>query len=216
MTQKKKENLVKEDGGPTDFDVEAVTGLATSGFYIALRIGFASPVEEINRLRPDWVNHYTKQRFMMFDPVVRWVHANTGIIKWSQLEADDPRQILKQAQTFGMRFGVAVSVFDDNPQGHRSFGYFARQDREFEAQEAEVLLDLVTKRHQAMAPPTNLTAAEIEALRLVKDGLRLKEVAHKLGVSEGAIKQRIKNAKAKLNANTSSQAATIAARHGIV
>jgi len=193
-----------------------LTEVAPSGYYIALRVGFASPVEEINYLRSDWVQHYTRQRFMMFDPVVRWVHANVGIKRWTDLADDDPRGILGQAQTFGMRYGVAVSVFDNNTAGHRSFGYFTRSDREFAAAEEEALLSYVTRRHLEMAPPTNLTTAEIEALRLVKEGLRLKEVAHELGVSEGAIKQRIKNAKAKLNANTSSQAATIAAQHGIV
>lgn len=196
--------------------LEEVTQIAPAGYYIALRVGFASPVEEINRLRSDWVQHYTRQRFMLFDPVVRWVHAHTGIKSWAELTDDDPRGILGQAQTFGMRYGVAVSVFDDNPAGHRSFGYFARSDRDFTPDEAQQLFAFVAKRHDEMAPPTNLTVAEIEALRLVKEGLRLKEVAHQLGVSEGAIKQRIKNAKAKLNANTSSQAATIAAQHGIV
>ena len=183
---------------------------------MALRVGFASPVEELNHLPSEWVTHYTRQRFMLFDPVVRWVHANTGTAKWSELGDDDPKGILKQAQTFGMRYGVAISVFDGNAQGQRSYGYFARSDREFTATETELLHSYLSRRHLEMAPPTNLTTAEIEALRMVKDGMRLKEVAHALGVTEGAIKQRIKNAKAKLNANTSSQAATIAAQHGIV
>lgn len=193
-----------------------IAEIATSGFYIALRVGFASPVEELNYLAPEWVTHYTRQRFMLFDPVVRWVHANVGTIEWSKLDDDDPRSILKQAQTFGMRYGIAVSVFDGNAQGQRSFGYFARADREFSEIETKLLYSYLNRRHLEMAPPTNLTTAEIEALRMVKDGMRLKEVAHALGVTEGAIKQRIKNAKAKLNANTSSQAATIAAQHGIV
>ena len=51
---------------------------------------------------------------------------------------------------------------------------------------------------------------------MVKDGKRLKEIAHELSVSEGAVKQRLKNAKAKLDAKTSTQAATIAAQHGII
>ena len=197
-------------------ELDEIAEIATSGFYIALRVGFASPVEELNHLPAEWVTHYTRQRFMLFDPVVRWVHANTGLIKWSDLGEDDPKGILKQAQTFGMRYGVAVSVFDGNAQGQRSFGYFARNDREFTGLESKLLQSYLNRRHLEMAPPTNLTTAEIEALRMVKDGMRLKEVAHELGVTEGAIKQRIKNAKAKLNANTSSQAATIAAQHGIV
>lgn len=197
-------------------DLDEVASIASSGFYIALRVGFASPVEEINKLPAKWVHHYTRQRFMLFDPVVRWVHSKTGTVPWSSLEDDDPRGILRQAQTFGMRYGIAVSVFDGNAEGHRSFGYFTRADRELTEIETKLLYRYLVRRHAEMAPPTNLTSAEIEALRMVKEGMRLKEVAHTLGVTEGAIKQRIKNAKAKLNANTSSQAATIAAQHGIV
>ena len=37
---------------------------------------------------------------------------------------------------------------------------------------------------------------------MVKDGKRLKQIAHELGVSEGAVKQRLKNAKTKLGAAT--------------
>ena len=188
---------------------EDLQGVAPSGYYIALRVGFAVPVEENNCLRSDWIRHYTRQGFMMSDPVLRWIHANVGIVKWSDLTGDDPRGILRQAQTFGMRYGLAVSVFDNNHAGQRSFGYFTRADREFETSEQEALFAYVMRRHLEMAPPTNLTSAEIDALRLVKDGFRLKEVAHQLGVSEGAIKQRIKNAKSKLDASTSSQAATI-------
>lgn len=55
-----------------------------------------------------------------------------------------------------------------------------------------------------MAPPTNLTKAELEALRMVKDGLLVKEIANILGVSEGAVKQRLRNAKSKLGAKNRS------------
>ena len=53
--------------GPDD-----IAEIAPAGYYIALRLGFAFPVEEINNLPSEWVTHYTQQRFMMFDPVVRY------------------------------------------------------------------------------------------------------------------------------------------------
>jgi LuxR family transcriptional regulator len=61
-----------------------------------------------------------------------------------------------------------------------------------------------------------LTRAELEALRMVKDGLLVKEIAGILGVTEGAVKQRLKNAKLKLGAKTSTQAATMASDFGLV
>ena len=64
--------------------------------------------------------------------------------------------------------------------------------------------------HAAMAPPTNLTVAELEALRMVENGLLVKEIANALGVTDGAIKLRLKGAKAKLRAKTGSQAVSMA------
>lgn len=197
-------------------ELDDIQGIATAGFYIALRVGFAFPVEEVNQLPADWVSHYTRHRFMMFDPVIRWVYGNVGRSRWSALAEDDPRGILGQAQSFGLRYGVVVSVFDDNDAGQRSYGSFARLDREFTEIEAKLLHAYLTRRHKEMAPPTNLTQAEISALGMVKDGKRLKEIAFDLGVSEGAVKQRLKNAKAKLGAKTSTQAAAIAAQHNII
>jgi LuxR family transcriptional regulator len=72
------------------------------------------------------------------------------------------------------------------------------------------------QRHHAKAPPTNLTNAELEALRMVKEGLRLKQIAHSLSISEGAVKQRLKNAKMKLGAKTSAQAAAMVGEFGLI
>lgn len=201
---------------PTTIDLDNVAALSPAGYYIALRIGFAFPVMEINAFPAAWVEHYTRNRFMLFDPVVRWAYANTGTVRWSELDGDDPRNILGQAKTHGLRYGVTVSVFDGNAEGHRSYGSFLRSDREFSDLEVKVLATYMARRHLEMAPPTNLTEAELEALRMVRDGRRLKEIAFDLGVTEGAVKQRLKNAKVKLDAKTSTQAAALAAKHGLI
>ena len=193
-----------------------VRAISNSGYYIALRVGFAFPLEEVNELPPAWVEHYTKLRFMLHDPVIRWVYSNTGAVRWSENELEDPMRVLDQAQTFGLRYGVAVSCIDDMSEGQRSFGHFARSDREFEQDEIAGLYNHVLTQHQEKAPPTNLTNAELEALRMVRDGLRLKQIAHDLGVSEGAVKQRLKNAKTKLGAHTSTQAAVMAGKFGLL
>ncbi len=199
-----------------DIGLDEIAEFAPTGYYIALRVGFAFPVEEINSLPPDWVSHYTQQRYMMFDPVIRWVYGNVGTIRWSELTEHDSKGILAQAQVFGLRYGAAVAYFDGNAQGQRSYGSFTRSDREFTDLEIKFLQAYVRRRHEETAPPTNLTQAELSALGMVKDGKRLKQIAHELGISEGAVKQRLKNAKLKLQANTSTQAAAIAAQHGLI
>lgn len=195
---------------------EEIEQLAPSGHYIALRIGFAFPMEEVNALSPDWVSHYTKQRFALFDPVLRWAYSNVGAVRWSAFPIDDPKRVISQAQTFGMRYGVTVSVFDGSVDAQRSFASFTRADREYTDLEMKLLQAYLMRRHNETAPPTNLTKAELEALSMVKAGQRLKEIAFELNVSEGAIKQRLKNAKLKLGAKTGTQAAALANQYGLI
>lgn len=195
---------------------EDVRKIAKNGYYIALRVGFAFPMDEVNALPAPWVEHYTTHRFMLHDPVIRWIYANTGAIRWSAISLPDPMRVIDQAQTFGLRYGVAVACFDGNREGQRSFGTFVRSDREFEEAEIVALQSYVERMHHAKAPPTNLTKAELEALKMVKDGQRLKQIAFTLGVSEGAVKQRLKNAKTKLNAQTSAQAAAMVGEFGLI
>lgn len=191
--------------------------LAPAGHHIALRIGFAFPLEEENAFPTPWVQHYTRQRFMVFDPVIRWVYSGVaGAVRWSEIELEDPRSVLGQAQTFGLRYGVAVSVTDREQVGLRSFGSFARSDREFNDLEIRLLTAFLQRRHEETAPPSNLTAAELEVLGMIKSGQRIKQIAHELGVSEGAIKQRLKNAKLKMDAKTGPQAAAMASQYGLI
>lgn len=195
---------------------EEMQELAPVGYYLALRVGFAFPMEEINALPPDWVEYYTRERYMLFDPVIRWFYQNAGAVRWSEIAISDPKGILTQARDFGLRFGVAIAVFDDNAAGLRSFGSFVRGDREYTDTEIDRLRNHVEQLHQDREPPTNLTQAELEALRMVKDGMRIKQIAHELGVTEGAVKLRLKNAKAKLGAATGAQAASMARDYGLI
>ena len=190
--------------------------LAPAGFYIALRIGFAFPSEEFNGLPAKWVDHYTARGYMLYDPVVKWLYENTGSIRWSAIGLDDPRGVLKEAKAHGLVYGAAISCVDKRGQSQRSFGTFARADREFDEAEIRGLAFRLTQLHQSRMPPSNLTLAELEALRMVKNGLLLKQIAAELGVSDGAVKQRLKNARLKLNAKTGTQAASMATAYGLI
>ena len=196
--------------------LEELSQLAPSGYYVALRIGFAFPMEETNAFPQEWVNHYTNNRFMLFDPMVRWAYSNVGTCRWSEISIDDPRRIVAQAKTFGMHYGVTVSIFESGTDAQRSYASFTRSDREYTDLEVKLLNAYLTRRHIETAPPTNLTKAELEALGMVIDGKRLKEIAFELSVSEGAVKQRLKNAKLKLGAKTGTQAAALANQYGLI
>ena len=190
--------------------------LAPAGFYVAMRVGFAYPVEEQNDFPEAWVQRYTERGLMLQDPVMHWVYMNSGTVRWSAIPGEDPRGVLRQAAKYGLKYGATVCCVDEGSAQQRSFGSFGRADREYLDHEIDTLFEAIQALHITMRPPTNLTNAELEALRMVKNGLLMKEIADMLKVSEGAVKQRLKNAKIKLKAKTSTHAATMATSFGLI
>lgn len=197
-------------------ELEEFSRISPAGYYLGLRIGFAFPVFEKNALPQKWIQRYTAKGLMLNDPIMHWVHKHCGVIRWSELRIEDPRSVLKQAAGYGLNFGAAVCCIDSGGSGQRSFGIFARSDRELLDSELDTLETNLLAAHASMVPPSNLTLAELEALGMVKNGLLMKEIANLLGVSEGAVKQRLKNAKLKLKAKTSTHAATMASSFGLI
>ena len=189
---------------------DAFPQIGTAGYYVALRIGFAFPLEEKNELPADWIDHYTRNGLMLRDPAVQWAYSNAGSVRWSTLEQTDSTGILSKAAEFGLKYGVVVCCVPENPKAQRSYGTFTRNDREITDDEIGTLSQHLSDLHRQALPPSNLTAAELEALDLVKEGLRLKEIAFQLGISEGAVKQRLAGAKRKLGAKTNTHAASLA------
>ena len=212
---------VSADGKPRALRVSKpasldVAMLAPGGHYLALRLGFVFPLEEVNELPPTWVEEYTRQGYAPFDPLIRWAYGEVGAARWSEVTQPDHRGVLARARAHGLLFGAVVSVIDAAPGTQRSFGTFVQPQREFSAEELDLLRLYVQARHDAMRPPQNITEAEIEALRLVKEGQRLKQIAWQLGVTEGAVKQRLKNARVKLSAKTGAEAISRAATFGLI
>lgn len=190
--------------------------LAPAGFYVAIRISFIFPVLEQNCLPVDWVREYTASGFLVHDPAMAWAHGNEGRIRTCDLASHDGQGVLELAKNYGLNHGAVVCCVDHGAPGERSFGFFFREDREYSDAELDQLRDGLLDAHRAYARPRNLTEAELETLGLVKNGLLMKEIASALGVSESAVKQRLRNARLKLNAKTGSQAAARATMLGMI
>jgi DNA-binding NarL/FixJ family response regulator len=62
----------------------------------------------------------------------------------------------------------------------------------------------------------DLTARELEVLRLIRDGYRNKQIADQLSIAETTVNFHIKNLVAKLGANDRTHAVTIAVRRGLL
>lgn len=192
------------------------SSLAPAGFYIAVRVGFAFPMVEHNHLPASWVREYGASGLIVHDPAMAWAYKHCGVARCSALGEEDSQGVLELAKNHGLNFGAVASCVDENDASQRSFGFFFRSDREYESAELELLGTSLVGMHQAHAQPKKLTAAEIETLSLVKNGLLMKEIALLLGISESAIKQRLKNARLKLNAKTGPQAAATATMLGVI
>jgi len=197
-------------------DLQAFADLAPAGFYLAVRVGFAFPMVEHNRLPEAWVREYTISGLIVHDPAVVWAYKNCGIARWSMLGEEDTQGVLELAKVHGLLFGAVASCTDEGSAAQRTFGFFCRSDRDFDDAELDRLRAMLVQTHRNHARPRTLTAAELETLGLVKNGLLMKEIAGILGISESAIKQRLKNARIKLNVKTGSQAAARATMLGMI
>jgi DNA-binding NarL/FixJ family response regulator len=62
----------------------------------------------------------------------------------------------------------------------------------------------------------DLTAREMDVLRLIRDGFRNKQIADELAISENTVNFHIKNLMEKLRANDRTHAVTIALRRGLL
>jgi DNA-binding CsgD family transcriptional regulator len=195
---------------------DIIETFAPAGSYLALRVGFSFPEEEMNSLPPQWVQFYTTHGLVVHDPAMKWVYGNTGATRFSELTLSDPHQVRAHAAVFCLGLGAAVSVMATQDKGRRSYGLFFRDDRDFANSELDALHSIVRDMHESMDIERSLTAAEIEALKMQSSGLRLKEIATRLGISESAVKARLNNVKRKLGAKTQSQAASIAAARRIL
>jgi len=189
---------------------------APAGHYIAIRVGFAFPILEQNCLPEAWIREYTASGLLVYDPAMAWAYRNRGFVRTRDLAAGDGQGVLELAKYHGLTFGAVVCCIDSDEGGERSFGFFFRSDREYATLELEQLHAGLLASHRAYARPKNLTNAELETLGLVKNGLLMKEIASALGVSESAVKQRLRNARLKLNAKTGSQAAARATMLGMI
>ena len=190
--------------------------ISPAGFYVAIRVGFSFPEEELNELPENWVEFYTTHGLVVHDPAMKWVYANTGATRLGEISLPDPHQVRERAAVFGLSHGAVISVMSPGDRGRRSYGLFFRNDREFEDSALRDLHGILTRLHSGTDGEGTLTAAEVQALRLQSEGLRLKQIAAEIGISESAVKARLNNAKRKLGAKTQSQAASIAAARRIL
>ncbi len=197
----------------TDDDLDELGLLAPAGYFIGLHIRFTSPLMIYQTYDQRWVEYYTAKAYVLRDPATIWGMANTGAIRWSDPAFTDPHGILPEAATFGLRYGLTVAC---GPTSSRSIAGFARADREFDAQEVQLVKSCVERMHDRFVQPASLTQAQLEALRCLAGGDRHSDAASRLGISESAFKARIVSARERLSARTTAEAIRRARDHRLI
>lgn len=186
-----------------DRSLAKLSDLAPKGYALGLHIRFAAAHLMIQTYDPRWTELYTEKGYMLADPMIFWGFGHDGWTRWSDIDLPDPHNIIGQARHFGLIYGVVVA---HGPTSSRTIGGFARNDREFEDHEIEQIQEIVIQLHDESIPPEHLTSAQRMALRLIAKGSRHAEAAAILGISESALKARLRSARERLFVRTTAEA----------
>ena len=184
-------------------NLDALGRIAPCGFSAGLHIRFASPLIYVRTYDEAWTKFYDENAYALRDPLVFWGLGVKGSTRWSAIKLPDPFNILGQAKCYGLAYGAVISC---GPITSRSIVGMASNEREFSDEEIAEAVRIVHNLHYAAEPPTELTPAQVEALRLLADGDRHAAAAAKLGISESAFKARLQSARVRLGARTTAQA----------
>ena len=184
-------------------NLDALGRIAPCGFSAGLHIRFASPLIYVRTYDEAWTKFYDENAYALRDPLVFWGLGVKGSTRWSAIKLPDPFNILGQAKCYGLAYGAVISC---GPITSRSIVGMASNEREFSDEEIAEAVRIVHNLHFAAEPPTELTPAQVEALRLLADGDRHAAAAAKLGISESAFKARLQSARVRLDARTTAQA----------
>lgn len=183
--------------------LQELGSIAPMGYSVGLHIRFASPLVYRSTYPEEWVDIYNTHSYYLRDPLVFWGLGLAGTTRWSAIPLPDPFGVMDKAARYGLNFG-AVSSY--GPVTSRSIVGIARSDREFSDTELSALEELTIRLHIEAKPPSELTKAQIEALRCLADGDRHAAAAERLGISESALKARLVSARIRLEARTTSEA----------
>ena len=124
---------------------------------------------------------------------------------------------------------VALTMYDGDTDIHHALSagacaYLLKGVRGGELMEAirsaaagqRVIPAAIARTLAEFTPRVELTAREVEVLRLVAKGLRNREIARVLGRTEGTVKAHLKNIHDKLGVDDRTEAVTLALQRGII
>ncbi|MDO8986346.1 LuxR family transcriptional regulator [Cypionkella sp.] len=198
----------------------ALRDIAPSGYILALNVRYMSPEFYHVTYPAEWVETYTRRRYVMFDPVVLWSVVGTGTKRWSEFSVAGMKatslRVLTEARAYGLNFGAMIVARNATADNEKCLISAARPDREFTDDELQTLNEIFQRLLAAVGKHAGLTASERSALQGLAEGLSQEEVANRDGVSKDTIKKRVERARKALGAANATQAVAIAVMKGLV
>lgn len=136
--------------------------MTPGGFALGLHIDFSGPTFLFQTFPHEWVEYYRETGLQLRDPAVHWAFANTGHIHWRELLDDDPADVIGKAKAAGLVYGVTICIVE---QQSRSFGGFARADREYLDAEIADIEQCIRDLHKATFGLSVLSQEDMDALK---------------------------------------------------
>jgi DNA-binding NarL/FixJ family response regulator len=173
----------------------------------------AEAVARVDELRPDLVLMDVRMPNMSGLEATRQIVARHPEIPIVMLTVSEDEDDLFEAIRGGARGYLLKSL--EGVQLRSMLDGVARGEAAIPPATAFRIIQLFAERSRASPPPddgTGLTARERDVLALVTDGLRNREIATRLGISEHTVKFHLRNILEKLHAVSRTELATRAMR----
>jgi len=136
--------------------------LCDTGFALAIHIRYTRPSLFFQTYAQEWIDYYSENGLMLYDPVVKWGLLNTGMVAWSELEGDDPRDVLGQSAKHGLHNGIALGI---GPATSRTIAGLTRSGPAFSEEEIAQMVALVTKIHTLTESLVGTETPEMDEMR---------------------------------------------------
>lgn len=194
--------------------------------YLSMPRDGKAPAALISTYPVGWTDHYLKEHYEQFDPVIVLAREKTEPFEWG-LKADDLRlsraqaRLFDEAAAFGIRCGFTVPIHDRHgplaavtfasDQLRPAFQQTIRHNARV-LQLMSISLHAHARRklrHDRTINGVRLTPREFECLQWATAGKSAWEMGRILGISHNTVTFHIENAKAKLGVRTRQQAVAL-------
>ncbi len=194
--------------------------IAPSGVTITLNVRYLTPQFYVSSYPDAWIEQYTSNRLVMFDPAALWATLHTGRIRWSEIKGPVYEffgsVVFDQAKKHGLHYGASVVMKNAQSNNDRCAIFAARPDRELTDPEIDYLERVLQATMERVGKSAGLSDAELETLRDIASGLSHREIAELRDIAVDTVKKRLERVRRVLGARNATHAVSIATKRGLI